>query len=473
MEAGPTDANNVDVTAADNNPLHVIPVAIGAIATLIHLPDGCTGFGATTPLYGQRPKVTLEALENVWYGTGTTWADLIPTLPAAGCGDQPIKRVVRKDSSGSTFAFKQLMANIAPAHAAEWRALNNQLWPTNGTAIRPTATGGGALASYVGLATNPGTIGYVDLATARTNSNATFTYVDGTFDKTFWLPLQRTKGNPDLYDDPQLDANGYKNGRCRPWRQLRRREGQQHPGHAHGRDARQLVGHRRHAHRHRLRRLHADLRDGVRRQRGRLLQLARGRGARRARSRTTSPRASSPPAGQDSLPSNDYDALPASIYAIAKTGVDAIGWNKGGRGRPCDGAQPQPAAHRHADPGWQHTRRRQPAPISNAFTIASARVSGTTIRLSLQLPGAGKIAVASSTKPKKGKTITLPTKTVTVTKSGAQTVTREPVLEGQERAQEGQEAQGHAEDHLHPHRRHGEDDHEDRDRQAGQEALGR
>ncbi len=44
-----------------------------------------------------------------------------------------------------------------------------------------------------------------------------------------------------------------------------------------------------------------------------------------------------------------------------------------------------------------------PAAVSNAFTIASARVSGTTIRLSLQLPGAGKISVASSTKPKKGK----------------------------------------------------------------------
>ena len=48
MEKGPIDANGADVTAADNNPLHVIPVAIGAIAMLVHLPDGCTSFGTAT-----------------------------------------------------------------------------------------------------------------------------------------------------------------------------------------------------------------------------------------------------------------------------------------------------------------------------------------------------------------------------------------------------------------------------------------
>ena len=57
------------------------------------------------------------------------------------------------------------------------------------------------------------------------------------------------------------------------------------------------------------------------------------------------------------------------------------------------------------------------------MTISSARVSGTTIRLSLQLPGAGKVAIASTTKPKKGKTIKLATKNMTITKSGAQTIT--------------------------------------------------
>ena len=50
-------------------------------------------------------------------------------------------------------------------------------------------------------------------------------------------------------------------------------------------------------------------------------------------------------------------------------------------------------------------------------------MSGTTIRLSLQLPGAGKLSIASSTKPKKGKAIKLATKAVAVTKSGAQTIT--------------------------------------------------
>jgi ABC-type phosphate transport system substrate-binding protein len=423
MEAGPTDANNVDVTTADNNALHVIPVAIGAIAALVHLPDGCTGFGATTPLYGQRPKVTLEALENVWYGTGTTWADLLPTLPVAGCGDQPIKRIVRTDSSGSTFAFKQLLANIAPAHAAEWRALNNQLWPTDGTAIRPTATGGGALASYVGLAANPGTIGYVDLATARTNSNFTFTYVDGTFDKTFWLPLQRTKGNPDLYDDPQLDANGYK--KDAPARGANCGGVKVNKIPATPTDA--TLG-------------NWSVTDATLTGTGYAActltyEMAFDDNAvaycnspeEQAKARTIKDyftKAIISSAGQDSLLKNDYDALPGGIYALAKTGVDAIGWNKGGRGRPCDGAQPQPQPTVTPTPGGNTpVVTPPPAAISNAVTLASSRVSGTTIRLSLQLPGAGKLSIASSTKPAKGKAIKLTTKNVTVTKSGAQTIT--------------------------------------------------
>ena len=178
-------------------------------------------------------------------------------------------------------------------------------------------------------------------------------------------------------------------------------------------------------------------------------------------------------AGQDSLPTKDYDRLPGQHPARSRRPRStAIGWNKGGQGRPCSTQQPPPVATPTPTPGPGTVTPPPPAPISNAITIPSSRVSGTTISLSLQLPGAGKISIASSTKPKKGKTIKLATKTQTITKAGTQTITVTPVLEGQEGPQEGQEAQGHAEDHLHPDRRHGQDDHEVRDRQAAQEEEG-
>src|SRR6201999_4485226 len=41
IEHGPIDGNGVDVTAADDGKLSVIPIAIGAIAIIVHLPNGC------------------------------------------------------------------------------------------------------------------------------------------------------------------------------------------------------------------------------------------------------------------------------------------------------------------------------------------------------------------------------------------------------------------------------------------------
>jgi hypothetical protein len=130
-------------------------------------------------------------------------------------------------------------------------------------------------------------------------------------------------------------------------------------------------------------------------------------------------------AGQASLIKSDYDALPSLVLGTAKAGVASISWNKGGAGRPCsDQPQPQPTATPvpTAGPGATVVPP-PPAAVSNKFTISSARVSGTSIRVSLQLPGAGKVVVASSTKPKKGKAITLAAKTVTAARSGTQTVT--------------------------------------------------
>ncbi len=66
MEKGAIDGNGVDVTAADDGALHVIPVAIGAVTIALRLPDGCSYAAATNrPLDGNRPAMSNVVLEKV------------------------------------------------------------------------------------------------------------------------------------------------------------------------------------------------------------------------------------------------------------------------------------------------------------------------------------------------------------------------------------------------------------------------
>jgi ABC-type phosphate transport system substrate-binding protein len=412
IESGPVDGNGADVTAADNNKLHVIPVAIGAIAVIVNLPNECTSYGAA-PLYRGRPRVTLANLEKVWHGDVTTWGDLLPGIDPA-CAGKTIQRVVRQDSSGSTFAFKQAMFRINSANN-DWRSLTNTDWPNKATAPlgTPVSAGGGNLAALV--RDTPGSIGYADLATAR--SGQVFTQ-DGAFDKTFWLPVQRSKGDADTFDDPQSDADGYKKNNAARGANCAGINPQNAPDSTFG-DWSQtdstLSGTT-----YAICTLTYDLAfdDNA--------VVYCNSVEEQAKARTLKDyleKAVLSTAGQASLITSDYDALPGLVLNKAKAGVASINWNKGGAGRPCSDEQP-PAATPTPTPTPPGGGGTPPPPaISNKFTIASARVSGTTIRLSLQLPGAGKVSVASSAKPKKGKAITLAAKTVNATKTGAQTIT--------------------------------------------------
>src|SRR5262249_23640258 len=87
--------------------------------------------------------------------------------------------------------------------------------------------------------------------------------------------------------------------------------------------------------------------------------------------------------GQDELIKADYDRLPADAPATSRAAVAQIGWNKGGAGHACPDA-PQPTPTPTATP---ISTPQPPAPPSNKVVIASSRVSGTTIRLSLRFPG--------------------------------------------------------------------------------------
>ncbi|MDA0184767.1 hypothetical protein OJ997_30980 [Solirubrobacter phytolaccae] len=450
---GTVDANGVNVTTADDNTPHLIPVAIGSVAIMLHLPDGCDYTAATNrPLDGSRPSLDNNTLEAALAGdaSANTWGEVIPGVDAT-CAAKPVVRVVRSDSSGTTFALKQLLARINPTRG--WAALPNTSWPNIAAnpVARSTATGGGALRTALdtGLVAttvrdngttpapaqainfaNEGGIGYADLATARGGTNQPFTWNDAATDKTFWIALQvGTAADPKAgttYADPQSAGDGYKtsvsNGALKPrgsscgavtpraipattqdlWSQVdATATGQGYPG--------------------------CTLTYQVAFDDYATVYCNSPEEERKARTVKDWLTLELSTAGQASLTTNDYAPLPAAAYAVALAGSNAVGWKKNGSpGRPCSPQQEQPKPEvtptpTPVTPGAPNPPA--PAPPSNAFTLSSARVSGTTIKLSLQFPGAGKITVATtSAKPKKGKAVKLATKNVAITKAGASSV---------------------------------------------------
>ena len=413
METGPIDANGQDVTAADDGKVHVIPVAIGANSVIVRLPDGCDYSGAT--LFRDRPTIDNVTLEGVLAGTVTTWGAAITGL-SAPCAAAPITRAVRLDSSGTTFALKQLLANINPTRG--WAALGNTQWPNNSGAtavIRPATNGNGPVRDLVNA--TAGTIGYGDLATVRGGTGQPFTH-DGATDTRFWLSLQRQATA--TYDDPQAAADGYKTSVSTA------------PGAPRGANCASAT----------ISGVPADSYgdwsqvDSTYTPTGYggctltydlafddnstvyCNSAAEERKARTLKDYLTLGVVSD--AAQTSLLTTDYDGLPPAILTKARAAVASIGWKKATGGRPCTAPSP-PAGGGGGGGGGGGTT--PPPPVSNVFTIASARSAGSSLRLSLQLPGAGQLVVNGSAKPAAAKAIKLARKTVTVGAAGTQRVT--------------------------------------------------
>ncbi|MGA9876997.1 MAG: hypothetical protein WBQ21_14435 [Solirubrobacteraceae bacterium] len=190
-----------------------------------------------------RVHITAQALEEIWEHKITTWG-AIPTptgnstlgawMSPSSCAAAPIFRIARFDTSGTTYNFKAYLS-LLPSFGEDggtklWKegqvGSTNTAWPLSEagktgipaevakvagemvksesgaivaggaaeectTTISPNqicranAEGGGALAKAVN-ATN-GSIGYLDLATARKEG---FTMEVSKDDHTYWLPLQ-------------------------------------------------------------------------------------------------------------------------------------------------------------------------------------------------------------------------------------------------------------------------------------------
>ena len=207
--------------------LHNIPVAQGAIANIVNFPDGCTwasSFNHKLDAAGQttRFKVPNATLEKVWAGSITTWGGMFNNhLTPASCNSLTITRVVRQDSSGTTFNFKQwldLVSHRTGGSGTDWGMTgtgyntpgNNTNWPA--PTIHNAGSGGGNLATTV--AGTDGSIGYAFLGDARAKGFDMTATTPGTqADTTFWLPIYNDASPTPKLLDPQANGNdGYKAG---------------------------------------------------------------------------------------------------------------------------------------------------------------------------------------------------------------------------------------------------------------------
>jgi ABC-type phosphate transport system substrate-binding protein len=161
--------------------LLTIPVVQGADTIVVHLPTGCTVKDKVAP---GRLVLSNASLERIFHGTLINWKEIKDSKEKfkgkKGACNVPIKRVVRKEGSGTTSIFKKYLNLETVAQGAEefevegigkttWKKLaesnTNTTWPEEKADPVVPAAGGGAMASTV--FSTPSTIGYVDLAHAR------------------------------------------------------------------------------------------------------------------------------------------------------------------------------------------------------------------------------------------------------------------------------------------------------------------
>ena len=230
-------------SAADDGTIHIVPVAAGASVVIVHAPEGCDlstvnaanlTRGADSTVGGldtldrasdhtQRLRFSSAVVEKIFAAdTGAQrWGDIAPGIGGRGtgiasgdqsnrdvnCTDIPVRRIVRTDNSGTTYSWKAYLALIDPSRSwtGTYNPNPNTVWPAlggSGTASPQAAvgasctstdhlcsaagTGAGALTTAV--AQTDGSIGYSDLATAR--SGGFDVTPGGTQDYTFWAPLQ-------------------------------------------------------------------------------------------------------------------------------------------------------------------------------------------------------------------------------------------------------------------------------------------
>ena len=198
-------------TGGEGESIETVPVAQGAVAIIVHLPEGCKAESLIEPTAGKPVKLgrlVLEdtVIEEVYRGAIKNWKQLLEKQATGsdkltctgGIAEEEttIKPVVRLDHSGTTHIFKAFLEQVNPSEeltmeaypeeipgsgkktgcgkafpeekelwSATAEACQNQRWPTAAKVVRPTATGNPGVVKYVGE--NASSIGYADLAVVR------------------------------------------------------------------------------------------------------------------------------------------------------------------------------------------------------------------------------------------------------------------------------------------------------------------
>ena len=384
-----------------------------------------------------RVHISASEMEKIWEGEAVTWGDVLTSEAkvhisgtdtsklneGVACEDVPVRRIVRFDGSGTTYNFKAYLSLLPGAPSGLWTTApvvgDNNNWPITAGGEKkqpevvgasgacedaahictPTTGKGGPLAKAV--AATDGSISYVDLATARKEK---FSEEKGKVNNTYWIPLQTI--NPEKPEGERVGTN-YVEPTAVPTAHIVG-NGAALGANCTNADYRGLpttpasdptLGDWSNAiatgstdtTTYPACAITYDLAfdDDAPVYGNTPLEQER---ARTVKDYLTDVESS---VGQALVSGADYGVLPLSIQSVARAGVEAIGWDKAA------GAGTGPKVEVKA-PGTTTTPTTTtpsvtpPAIPSNAFSIASAKVKGKDIVLSLVLPDAGSVQVKAT-----------------------------------------------------------------------------
>lgn len=163
IQAGSVDFGGSDAAMTDaeidkvnqNRGVLLIPTAGGAVSVVYNLPGVATGL-----------KLTQAAVAGIFDGKITNWNDpeIAGKNPGVSLPSQPIKLVVRADSSGTTFVFTNALSSTNPFFKGKIGTSKAPKWGSGAL----QGKGNPGVASTVQQ--TPGSIGYVEYSYAKQNN---------------------------------------------------------------------------------------------------------------------------------------------------------------------------------------------------------------------------------------------------------------------------------------------------------------
>jgi len=243
--------------------LETIPVLQGAVAVIVHLPEGCTATAEPSTGKIQRLVLNKATLEGIYRGTITKWSTVIADQGTGNGSDkltctggapeeeETIRPVVRLDKSGTTHIFKEFLTqvNTASFEAEAFNEINespekehskpcpspkgeepetwlkvgegceNQRWPAAANVLRPSSGHTGNPGVIETVNATPSSIGYADLAVAREKKDFSAASAGGGEGKAkFWAEVENVnKKGKKTYSDPASngDVEAAENSNCK------------------------------------------------------------------------------------------------------------------------------------------------------------------------------------------------------------------------------------------------------------------